>query len=606
MRASSGRHGGVGSRVEQFEQIRRDRDREGLSIRALAVVTGCIAGRCRQALASAVPPAKRAPVGRPAPKLGPYRAVIDAWLEADREAPRKQRHTARRICQRLVDEHGAEVAERRCVGTCGRASARAGVAGRGGVRAAGSRAGGGGRGRLGRGARWCRRGRDEGASVRDARVFSGAAFCQASLVETQQAFLELHVQAFEWFGGVFATVWFDNLKSAVKQVLKGRRRVETDRFVALRSHYLFESQFTTPGSKGPTRREAWRARSAGSGAATWCRSRMLRDLAELNALLLAGCEAGSRPADRRAAGDGRGGVGEERPLLLALPAEPFDACETGAAGGRQGAGDGPPEPLLGAGRARRAEGLGQDRRAARSRSATAAGRSPATSGCTASSAPAPSSITTSSCSPASPARSSGRSRCVRSATGALAGLLRSAVGGADRALRALGRRPADGRCAAALPRARARQRRAGGPRRADRRRARRSRGRCLARRARAPAGAPRPLDRLEPGWPRTIGPPPKTSPTTTSCATGRRDDEPARAVLPRWKRSSSTDQIDWMRRPACCCQLVTVMMSDDTCEAGSRRSACSPPAQARSLAFELLVRGRARRAAHPPPIRRQR
>ena len=33
--------------------------------------------------------------------------------------------------------------------------------------------------------------------------FSGAAFCQASLVETQQAFLELHVQAFEWFGGVF-------------------------------------------------------------------------------------------------------------------------------------------------------------------------------------------------------------------------------------------------------------------------------------------------------------------------------------------------------------------------------------------------------------------
>jgi transposase len=32
--------------------------------------------------------------------------------------------------------------------------------------------------------------------------FSGAAFCQASLVETQQAFLELHVQAFEWFGGV--------------------------------------------------------------------------------------------------------------------------------------------------------------------------------------------------------------------------------------------------------------------------------------------------------------------------------------------------------------------------------------------------------------------
>ena len=52
--------------------------------------------------------------------------------------------------------------------------------------------------------------------------FSGAAFCQASLVETQQAFLELHVQAFEWFGGVFPSLRFDNLKSAVKKVLKGR------------------------------------------------------------------------------------------------------------------------------------------------------------------------------------------------------------------------------------------------------------------------------------------------------------------------------------------------------------------------------------------------
>jgi transposase len=52
--------------------------------------------------------------------------------------------------------------------------------------------------------------------------FSGAVFCQASLVETQQAFLELHAQAFEWFGGVFAEIRFDNLTSAVKKVLKGR------------------------------------------------------------------------------------------------------------------------------------------------------------------------------------------------------------------------------------------------------------------------------------------------------------------------------------------------------------------------------------------------
>ena len=109
----------------------------------------------------------------------------------------------------------------------------------------------GGGGRLGRGARSCSAGVSVEVHLFVMRAsFSGAAFCQASLVETQQAFLELHVQAFEWFGGVFAEIRFDNLSSAVKKVLKGRRRVETDRFVALRSHYLFASQFTTPGLEG--------------------------------------------------------------------------------------------------------------------------------------------------------------------------------------------------------------------------------------------------------------------------------------------------------------------------------------------------------------------
>jgi transposase len=56
-----------------------------------------------------------------------------------------------------------------------------------------------------------------------------------------------HAEAFEFLGGVPAVVRYDNLGSAVKQVLKGRRRVQTDRFVALRSHYLFESQFTLVG-----------------------------------------------------------------------------------------------------------------------------------------------------------------------------------------------------------------------------------------------------------------------------------------------------------------------------------------------------------------------
>jgi transposase len=314
--------------VEQFEQIRRDRDREGLSIRALAERHGVHRRAVRQALLSPLPPARRAPVGRPAPKLGPFRALIDSWLEADREAPRKQRHTAKRIWRRLVDEHGADVAEvtvRQYV----RARKRelgwpVGEVFVPQVHAPGREAE----------VDWGRALVELAGAPTTVHLFvmrasfSGAAFCQASLVETQQAFLELHVQAFEWFGGVFAEIRFDNLTSAVKKVLKGRRRVESDRFVALRSHYLFCSQFTTPGlegahEKGGVEGEVGRLRRNHLVPVP-----QVADLAELNAMLLVGCEA---DLGRRI--DGRPGtVGEawasERPLLLALPAEPFDACET--------------------------------------------------------------------------------------------------------------------------------------------------------------------------------------------------------------------------------------------------------------------------------------
>jgi len=240
----------MGSRVELFEQIRRDRDREGLSIRALAARHGVHRRAVRQALASPWPPPRKRHEPREAPKLGSYHALIDEWLIADREAPRKQRHTAHRVWQRLLCEHGADVSERQ-------------------VR------------------RYVRRRRRElGLTVDEVFVpmahspgveaevdwgealvviagiprtiylflmracYSGAVFVMAFERATQQAFLEAHVEAFRFFDGVFAVIRYDNLRSAVKQVLRGRRREETDRFVALRSHYLFESAFTRAGREG--------------------------------------------------------------------------------------------------------------------------------------------------------------------------------------------------------------------------------------------------------------------------------------------------------------------------------------------------------------------
>ena len=235
--------------MEQFEQIRRDHAREGLSIRELANRHGVHRRAVRQALESAIPPAKRSPESRPAPKLGPYRPVIDEILEADRKAPRKQRHTARRIWQRLVEEHGAEVSERQVCRYVHNKRRELGEVGEVFVPLFSDA---GVEGEVDWGEAQVRlRGELVDVHLFQMRAcFSGAAFVMAFRDETQQAFLEGHVRALEWHGGVFDVLRYDNLKSAVARVLKGRRRVESDRFVGLRSHYRFESSFCLPGVKG--------------------------------------------------------------------------------------------------------------------------------------------------------------------------------------------------------------------------------------------------------------------------------------------------------------------------------------------------------------------
>jgi transposase len=312
--------------VELFEQIRRDKDREGLSDRALAAKYRVHRRTVRQALESPIPPARKRPEGRAAPKLGEYRELIDGWLVADLQAPRKQRHTAKRIWQRLLDEHGVDVAEttvrdhvrkrRRELGlTVGQVFVpQTHVPGRTAevdwgqaqVQLAGS-----------------------AVTVHFfvmRACFSGAAFAMASPVETQQAFLEAHTLGFDWFGGVFEEVRYDNLGSAVKKVLRGRQRVQTDRFIAMRSHYLFDAIFATPGiegahEKGGVEGEVGRFRrnhlvpvpSFGS-------------IAGLNAFMVDACES---DLGRRIAGR-PGTVGEqlsvERPLLRQIES-PFDATE---------------------------------------------------------------------------------------------------------------------------------------------------------------------------------------------------------------------------------------------------------------------------------------
>lgn len=97
----------MGLRVELFADIRRDARVEGLSIRELARRHQVGRDTVRQALANPLPPPRKTPV-RKSRRLDRFKPAIDVMLQADITAPRKQRHTARRILVRLAEEHCAE------------------------------------------------------------------------------------------------------------------------------------------------------------------------------------------------------------------------------------------------------------------------------------------------------------------------------------------------------------------------------------------------------------------------------------------------------------------------------------------------------------------
>jgi hypothetical protein len=150
---------------------------------------------------------------------------------------------------------------------------------------------------------------------------SGGAFHRAYTNATQQAFLEAHEHGFDYFGGVFQTLRYDNLSSAVKKILRGRQREETERVIAFRSHWGFRSEYCNP-AKG-------NEKGGVEGELGWYRRNFLvpvpeaGNLAGLNELLLDKCRASQQHTISGRTMTIEAGMVQERPHLLPLAEERF-------------------------------------------------------------------------------------------------------------------------------------------------------------------------------------------------------------------------------------------------------------------------------------------
>jgi transposase len=306
--------------MENWAEIRRRVLVDGQSKRSVCREFDIHWDTLQKILHHSEPPGYRRAAARPKPKLEPFLAVIHQILEADRKAPKKQRHTARRIFERLRDEHGYQGGlsiVKEAVASWRLRSAEVFI----------PLAHPPGEAQVDFGEAEIHL---DGKPTKVALFvmtlpYSDAIFVVAFPRECTEAFLEGHLRAFAFFGGVPRRISYDNSRIAVAKILGNRDRKVTDAFLRLKSHHLFDSHFCLvrrPNEKGHV-----------ETLIGFARRRFLvpvpivnGGLASLNAELERRCreDLTRRTWGKSAAKADR--LDEERSSLLAMPGETFVAA----------------------------------------------------------------------------------------------------------------------------------------------------------------------------------------------------------------------------------------------------------------------------------------
>ena len=233
--------------MDQYELIRTAYRANGESISALKRMTGHSRNTIKKAIRGE-PWGYKDRQHQPFPVLGPYIEIIDGWLEGDKKQPKKQRHTARRIYNRLVDEHGYKGGESTIRRYVRMARIMLGVNASKAFVPSDPEAGYEAEVDWGTAKAiiagepvklkfFCMRSK-----------YSGKHFVRFYPCERQQAFFDAHIHAFTFFGGVFPILIYDNLTTAVQKVMHGRGRIEQEAYSKFKAYYSFESRFCNPAS----------------------------------------------------------------------------------------------------------------------------------------------------------------------------------------------------------------------------------------------------------------------------------------------------------------------------------------------------------------------